>query len=289
MPSFMSYSPKSVKPKVCLDFSVVAFLGMKRPSEEEEEYKPSDKEAPVPASDAVVANERKPRHRNAPVATVIDNEEPEVASAFVTVKKPANNSPVEKVKQAVKAVQGEPSKKLSKEQRVAGVRESDELRMRSVRRFSKRINDDVIAPVLAVALIAKGLVPKEEGKPDGQYETVRATVLKHRVHSGYKVTKSGKIVPRLCTLAQHVAYTVGRHVITVDDWTVDKWVRFPNVMDVVFSVGAIADTVAKLYSEETLRAVLNDAIDLATRNAQAQKQYRETGSVDNGIKVEPLS
>jgi len=215
------------------------------------DYTPTDKVAPTPAVASGIADK----------GETLADDTLEVAPSFARVKKPTQ-AVVDTVKKAVETVKGEPSKRLSPDARLRAVALFDDTRMRAVKRFSRRIQSDVIRPLVTVALLARGLKPSDDGS-ESEFEVSYKKALSHRVQSGYRV-KGDRVAPRMLTIAQHIAYTVGRHVVAIDDWTVDKWIAYPNAMDVVFSVGAIVDTFAMLYASESIKAMVGAIVDGVT-------------------------
>jgi hypothetical protein len=221
------------------------------------DYTPAPKAAPEPAIESGIREASKPVETKPVEPAVISGEAVEVAPSFSPPKRPSP-SIVERVKKLVEpgVSKGEPVKRLSTDARRKAIADEDARRMRAVRRYAKSLRSDIVGPAIHGLLLAKGLKPVETG--DGEFEKLYTHALTVKVTSGRRVMKSGEERYRELDISSHIAYTLGRGSLSIEEWVSEQWLRHPLISDILLTLTGIGTVVASLYFDEIVKKFLGE-------------------------------
>jgi hypothetical protein len=205
---------------------------MERPGESTDEYRPQDKDAPIPANEVpsdsapdsslpeIAEAPRKPRHKKAPIASVVSG----VKNTVDTARKA-----VESVRDAVS-----PSgPKLSDKALAQAIDAKDKQRSAAVKRY-RRETRGIINPLIRAVFIQEGI----QGVSAESVDAVWTALQSITTPAGYRITKRGDVRVRRIPITDVFSYTFGSTALDVELWGARQWIAHPTVFDVLVIAGA---------------------------------------------------
>jgi hypothetical protein len=233
------------------------------------DYVPSQKEAPVPASDApgavtadaasepvlpeIADSQRIPKRRNAPVADTVKAVKGAVDSVKATVNK---------VRDAVNQPQ---QRKLNDRELIAAIAAKDSQRSKAVRRY-KAETKSLVSPLIRAAFIQEGISGASQASVDSVWRALQSI----KTPVGYRVTKRGDIKVKSIPITEVFAYTFGSTALDVEAWGARQWINHPTVFDVLVVMGAAANAYQSLsQADSPFMLAIREAVKAHSDNSDA--------------------